>query len=133
MNIYFNSSNEEVLIKSGLNVQNHAENISEPEPLIIKLSYRPGIIYLYESLKLVNATMQLEDEPDGLKENIEMRGDFLFFIKSKNFEKTDDGTKVALFTGYLAALQLSYYNETTGEDVIYLYDRHLNDQWQHFL
>ena len=50
---------------------------------------------------------------------------FLLYIKSRHFEKTDNDTKVALFTGYLAALQLSYYNETTGEDVIYLYDRHL--------
>ena len=125
MDIYFNNSDEEVLIKSGLIVQNHVKKIVEPEPLAIKLSYKTGIFFLYESLKLVNTTIHLEDEPDSQKQNMEIKGDFLFFIKSRDYEKTDNGAKVALFTGYLAALQLSYYNETTGEDVIYLYDRHL--------
>ena len=125
ISLFYNNSNDLILIKSGLIVQSHVTKFLEPEPIITTINYKTGIAFLYENLKLLNISIKIEDEINDKKQDIEARGDFILYIRDKNYELSNNGTKVVLYTGYLAILELKYKNLTTNEEINYLYDKKL--------
>ena len=47
MDIYFNNSNDLILLKKDLGVELHVEKFLEPEPIMIDISYKLGVaIYM---------------------------------------------------------------------------------------
>jgi len=125
LDIYFNNSNDLILLKKDLGVELHVEKFLEPEPIMIDISYKLGVAFLYENLKLLNVSIEIEDADEDAKTHIETRGDFLLYIRNKNYEQSEDDHKLALYTGYLAIVKLVYRNITTLEDNIYIYDKKL--------
>ena len=125
MVIYFNNSNDLILLKKDLGVELHVEKFLEPEPIMIDISYKLGVAFLYENIKLFNVSIEIEDVDEDQKTDVETFGDFILYIRNKNYEQSEDDHKLALYTGYLAIVKLSYRNITTLEDNIYLYDKKL--------
>ena len=81
LSVYFNDSSNLMLMKNDLVVQLKVQTFLEPEPLVAKIAYKSGIVFLYENKKITNATFKIDDNntPDN-KQDLEVKGDFLLLI-----------------------------------------------------
>jgi hypothetical protein len=128
LSIYFNNSNELFVIKNNIIVQIKIKTFLEDEELVTDTVFTPGIALLYENEKVVNLTFDFEDDEDGnnkVCQDLEARGDFLLYVRDIKYEKTDNDTKIAIYTGYLAVIDLSYINSTSKEETYFIYDKQL--------
>ena len=128
LSVYFNNSNDLILLKKEIIVQLKVKQFLEPEPLIVKIPYKPGISLIYENIKLLNLNIGIDDENENAKniaQDMMSNADFLLYIRDKNYEKTDNDTKIAIYTGYLAIIKLININTTSNEEKYYIYDKKL--------
>ena len=126
LSVYFNDSNNLMLMKNDLVVQLKVEKFLEPEPLVAKIAYKSGIVFLYENKKIVNATFKIDDDntPDS-NQDLEVKGDFLLYIRDIKYEKGENDTKKAVYSGYFAIVKLSIRNSTDPNERYFVYDKKL--------
>ena len=113
-------------MKNDLVVQLKVQTFLEPEPLVAKIAYKSGIVFLYENKKITNATFKIDDDntPDN-KQDLEVKGDFLLYIRNIKYEKGENDTKKALYSGYFAIVKLSIRNSTDQNERYFVYDKKL--------
>ena len=131
LSIYYNNSNELILMKSDIIVQIKIENFAENEDLVTETAYTPGIAFLYTSLKFVNLSYKIgENETEVVNQDLQADCDFILYIKDINYEKSENNTKLKLYTSYLAILQLTNRNSTNEEEKHFIYDKKLIDIYE---
>ena len=131
LSIYFNNSNELILMKSNIIVHSNVENFLEDEDLVTETAYTPGVAFLYTSLKYVNVTFEIDDEEtDEQNQDVQVDCDFILYIKDIHYEKSENNTKLELYTGYLAILQLTNTNSSMNEGMHLIYDKKLIDIYE---
>ena len=130
LSVYFNNSNELILIKKDIIVRLKIKTFLEDEELVIDTPYTPGIAFFYEGEKVVNVRYDFEENDNGandINNGIESRGDFLLYIEDINYEKNENNTKLEYYTAYLAIFQLTNRNTSEGERFLFISDKKLID------
>ena len=131
LSVYFNNSNELILMKNDIIVESKVENFLEDEELVIETAYTPGVAFLYSSLKVANVTFEIdEEETIEVNQDIQADCDYILYINDIHFEKSENNTKLALYTGYIAILQLTNRNSTDEEEKHLIYDKKLIDIYE---
>jgi len=126
LTIAFNNSNDLIEIANNIIVTLKVKEFLEPESLVIPIQYKPGKIFLYRIEKKVEIEFEIEDEKEKKKSSLMSNGNFFLYIRDINYEKGENNTKIALYTGYLAILALTNKNETLDEQY-FIYDKNLID------
>ena len=118
-------------MKNDIIVESKVENFLEDEKLVSETAYTPGVAFLYSSLKYANVTFEIDEEEVGdVNQDIQADCDFILYIKDMHYEKSENNTKLELYTGYLAILQLTNRNSTDSEEKHLIYDKKLIDIYE---
>lgn len=129
---YKNNSNSSIIsIGNKLSVKYNIVNVSEPEPLVTKINYKPGKAFIYKNNKVLNFSIGMEnkDSQTGTNEakNIKLGGQFIFYIRDRYYEKGENNTKVAWYSGYLALIDYDYSNSSQKDSINAIYDKTIID------
>ena len=124
LTIAFNNSNDLIEIANNIIITVKVKEFLEPEPLVVPIQYKPGKIFVYSSEKKIDVEFEIEDEKEKQKMSLMSNGIFLLYIRDIYYEKGENNTKLAYYTGYLAFLTLTNKNDTSDEQY-FIYDKNL--------
>ena len=123
LSIAFNDSdnNNLILIKNNIIVKYNIKVFCKPEELVVKVGYKPGKAFIYRNVKSLKFELEMEEQ-SSKEQKVSNNGDFLLYVRDKYYERGENNTKIAWYSGYLAIIDLKYSNDSDSEQYNYIHD-----------